>query len=167
MPRTAIYVEAGSKRAFAVAVEWPGWSRAGRNEEEAIAALLAYGDRYAGVVRGVAPFSSPKDASGFEVVKRLKGDATTDFGAPSAKSPMDAALIGAVELERLAKLLAACWTAFDRATKAARGLELRTGPRGGGRDLEKMSAHVMDAEKMYLTALGARAPKATAATTTR
>jgi hypothetical protein len=161
-----IYLEAGAKRTFATAVDWPGWSRGARSEQEAIAALASYGDRYQAVVRSVAPrFSAPKDASGFTIVRRLKGNAGTDFGVPSLGLPSDGEPIAAAERERLARILEACWDAFERAAKSARGLELRKGPRGGGRDLDKMTAHVIEADQAYIAQLGARAPKAAAGRT--
>lgn len=95
----AIYLEAGAKRTFASAVDWPGWSRGGRNEQEAVAALVAYGNRYKDVVRTAAPkFSAPKDKAEFEIVKRLKGNAGTDFGVPSLGLASDDELIPAAEL---------------------------------------------------------------------
>ena len=155
-----IYLEAGARRTFASAIEWPGWSRGGRNEQEAVAALAAYGDRYLDVVRSAAPkFKPPKDASEFTIVKRLKGNAGTDFGVPSLGLPSDAEPVTAAELERLTRILEACWSAFDRAAKSAKGLELRKGPRGGGRDLDKMTAHVVEADEAYIGGLGARPPK--------
>ncbi len=157
----AIYLEAGAKRTFASAVDWPGWSRGGRNEQEAVAALAAYGDRYSAVVRSAVPsFKAPEDASDFKIVKRLKGNAGTDFGVPSLGLASDAEPIAAAEVERLTRILAACWSAFDRAAMAAKGVELRKGPRGGGRDLDKMTAHVVEADQAYMAQLGARPPKA-------
>ena len=159
----AIYVEVGSKRIFASAVDWPGWSRGARSEQEAIAALAAYGDRYRNVVRSAAPkFIEPTDASEFKIVRRLKGNAGTDFGVPSLGLPSDGAPMAAAELERLARILEACWDALDRAAKSAKGLELRKGPRGGGRDLDKMIGHVVEADSAYMAQLGARPPKAAA-----
>lgn len=155
-----IYIEAGAKRTFATAVDWPGWSRSGRTEAEAIAALIAYGDRYRAVVKSVAPkFQAPREASALSIVKRLKGGSGTDFGVPSLGLPTDKEAMNAAEIELLARVLDACWSAFDRAAKAAKGFELRKGPRGGGRDLDKMAAHVIEADQAYITALGARAPK--------
>jgi hypothetical protein len=160
---TAIYLESGAKRTFASAVEWPGWSRGGRSEQVAIAALAAYGARYKAVVRSAAPtFVAPNDTSEFKIVKRLKGNAGTDFGVPSLGLPSDDEPIAAAELERLTRILEACWSAFDRAAKSAKGLELRKGPRGGGRDLEKMIGHVVEADQAYMAQLGARPPKAAA-----
>ena len=158
-----IYLEVGAKRTFAGAVEWAGWCRSGRNEQDAIAALAAYGDRYSDVVKPVAPTLKPqRDPSAFSIVKRLKGGSGTDFGVPSLGLPTDAARITAAELERLTRILEACWSAFDRAAKSAQGLELRKGPRGGGRDLDKIAAHVVEADQAYIVQLGARPPKATA-----
>ena len=156
-----IYVEVGAKRTFATAVEWPGWSRGGRDEAEAVAALAAYGDRYAAVMAPAGlKLLPPKDPAGLEVVKRVKGNATTDFGVPAVGIPSDGAPLPKAEIERLERILVACWSALDRAAKNARGLELRKGPRGGGRDLDKIVEHVAGAEEMYITKLGPRAPKA-------
>jgi hypothetical protein len=157
-----IYLEVGAKRTFAGAVEWPGWCRGGRNEQEAIAALAAYGDRYRAVVHTTVSFKAPEDASAFKIIKRLKGNTGTDFGVPTLGLATDSEPIAAAELERLKLLLQACWRAFDRAAKSAKGLELRKGPRGGGRDLDKITAHVVEADQAYIVHLGARPPKAAA-----
>lgn len=163
-----IYVEVGTKRTFATAVEWPGWSRGGRDEPEAVAALAAYADRYVAVVTPAGlTLVPPKEPAGFKVVKRVKGNATTDFGVPAIGIPSDGAPVPIAELERLERILAACWSALDRTTKNARGLELRKGPRGGGRELDKIVEHVAGAEEMYMTKLGARAPKAAGSRTVR
>jgi hypothetical protein len=61
-------------------------------------------------------------------------------------------------LQGLQGLLNACWTAFDLATQAAYGKELRKGPHGGGRDLVEVVRHVQAAEASYLTRLGGRLP---------
>jgi hypothetical protein len=163
VPKTPIYLEVGAKRTFASAIEWPGWSRGGRSEQEAVAALAAYGDRYGAVVASAVPtFTAPKDASAFQVIKRLKGTAGTDFGVPSLGLPTDGEPIAEVQLGRLTLVLQACWDAFDRAAKSAKGLELRKGPRGGGRDLDKIAAHVFEADRAYIAQLGAYPPKAAA-----
>ena len=157
---TPIYIEVGTKRSFAIALEWPGWSRSGRDESEAVATLAAYGTRYAAVVTPAGlKLTPPKNASGFRVTKRVKGNATTEFGAPAIGLPSDAAPLGKAELERLERILIACWEALDRTAKDAHGVELRKGPRGGGRDLDNIIEHVAGAEEIYLVALGARAPK--------
>jgi hypothetical protein len=156
----SIYIEAGAKRVFASAVDWPGWSRGGRTEADAIAALVAYGARYAAVAAlGRVKFTPPKDESELTVVKRLKGGSGTDFGVPSLGLATDSAPVTPAEIDRIAHLLEASWVALDRAAKSAKGLELQKGPRGGGRDLDKIVAHVNEADQGYIIQLGARPPK--------
>lgn len=158
----AVYLEVGPRRTFACAVEWPGWSRGGRSEDEALAALFAYAPRYARAVKssGVA-FAAPRNAGDLRVVERLKGGAGTDFGVPSDTPKADLRPVAATELTRQSRLLKASWDAFDAAWRRAdkAKVELRKGPRGGGRDLPKMEGHVLEAEEAYLAQLGSRVPR--------
>ena len=156
MTRIPIYLEIGAKRTFAGALEWPGWARSGRTEADALAALAAYAPRYANVVGARFEFVEPVDQSAFEVVERLQGGASTDFGVPGAAPSADARQIDAAELERQLALLDAAWKTLDRAANGARGATLRKGPRGGGRTLPKILEHVLGAEASYLSSLGAR-----------
>jgi hypothetical protein len=152
-----VYLEAGKKRVFAGALEWPGWCRSGKDEPAALETLLAYGPRYAAVVRASRlRFSPPRDIGAFSVVERLKGDATTDFGAPSISPSLDGRPVDSRQLLRFRRQLESCWMAFDAAVRAARGKELRKGPRGGGRDLDKIVRHVLDADGGYLARLGGK-----------
>jgi hypothetical protein len=152
-----VYLEVGNKRVFAGALDWPGWCRAGRDEDAAIAALLAYGDRYRKALgRAASGFKEPADASRLHVVERLKGNATTDFGAPGIAPKFDQKLLDQAGLERLVTILKACWSKFDRVAKAAEGKSLSKGPRGGGRTVAGIVAHVEDAENGYLHGLGGR-----------
>jgi hypothetical protein len=89
----------------------------------------------------------------------LEGNATTDFGAPDVAPASDAQPLDEAELQRLQLLLNACWQAFDQTTEMAMGKALRTGPRGGGRTLERIVEHVLGAEMGYLTQLGGKAPQ--------
>lgn len=155
----SVYVEVGSKRIFAGAVEWPGWCRSGKTEEEALEALVAYAARYRKVVPRSMKFDAPRDVAELEVVERLRGGSGTDFGVPGEAPKADDGPLGASELRRQQDLLKASWAAFDRALKAADGVELTKGPRGGGRDQDKMTGHVLDAEHAYLGQLGSRSPK--------
>lgn len=152
--RHALYLEVAAKRTFAGSIEWPGWTRGGRTEADALDALLAYGRRYATVVGPT--FAAPQDVAAFEVAERLRGGATTEFGAPGEIPEADSRALGAVELERQLRLLERAWQTLDAAADAARSATLRTGPRGGGRDLLKIIEHVTGAELSYLSKLGAR-----------
>ncbi len=150
---TDVYLERGRTWTFACALDWPGWARRGKGDEAALDALLAHAGRYAAVVQEVAPF----DVGELHVVGAVPGSTTTDFGAPDARGPWDDR---PVDAERLALLLEACWTAFDRVVATA-SPELRKGPRGGGRDRDDIARHVQDAERSYGRKLGAAVPPRT------
>ncbi len=153
-----VYVEAIAKRAFAGAVDWPGWCRSGRDEEAALEALFGYGSRYARVLKGSGVrFTAPARPSTLSVVERMKGDATTDFGAPSIAPEADATPIDGRWLTRNEKVLRACWKAFDRAVAGVTG-ELRKGPRGGGREVDAIVGHVLGAEGGYLRMIARKPP---------
>lgn len=86
----------------------------------------------------------------------MDGNATTDFGATDAHLPNDDAPVKPAELERWDTILRACWRAFDAAVAAAEGITLTKGPRGGGRELDKIVEHVRDVDIAYLNALGGK-----------
>src|SRR5918999_4586270 len=152
-----VYLEVGVNRVFAGALDWPGWCRSARNEEDALDALLGYGSRYAAVLKGSGVrFTPPAKASTLEVVERLKGDATTDFGAPSIAPEADARSTDRRWLPRPERILRPSWKAFDRAADGVGG-ELEKGPRGGGRELDAIMAHVVGAEASYARMIGATA----------
>jgi hypothetical protein len=155
-----VYVEKGQKRTFAAAIEWPGWCRSAKDEAGALQALLDYGPRYAKVLRGTSlHFTPPGKLPQLKVVERLKGGTTTDFGAPEVAPRADKAKLTAGELKRLEVILAACHRRLEAAAKAAKGKHLRTGPRGGGRNLATMLDHVREAEKGYTSSLGWKDPQ--------
>ena len=149
--RTRVYIEQGAKKAFASAADWPGWCRSGKTPEAAMESLAAYAPRYAKVAK-LARIDWPPDVTNFTIVERLKGDATTDFGAPGAESKEEAKQTPK-ELERLASLVDACWKYLDQ-VRARAPESLRKGPRGGGRDREKMYAHVLESETSYARYIG-------------
>lgn len=154
-----VYLEVGSKRVFAGAVEWPGWCRVGRDESAALEALVAYGPRYAQALRGSEiAFEYPADVSALRVVEHVPGNTSTDFGAPDVAPAADSRPVDDAELARLESILRACWAAFDAGVRAVTGHTLRTGPRGGGRDVGAMVAHVMGAEQGYLGRLAWKRP---------
>jgi len=149
-----VFIETGKKKTFAGALEWPGWSRSGRDETAALQALLDRGPRYAQALhlqRIDVPL--PAAVADFQVVERHPGSSTTDFGAPDAVLAADLLPVAPAEFVRLRKILCACWQAFGAAVEQARGRELRTGPRGGGRSLEKIIAHTLEADIAYLARL--------------
>lgn len=152
---TSVYIESGSKRVFACALNWPGWCRSGKNEAQALEALAAAAPRYA-VVAAAAGLPFPTRAgNAFDVVERLPGSAGTDFGVPGEIASLDTEPLPAQEAERLARLVGASWRVFDQVAAAAPA-QLRKGPRGGGRDPAAIIAHVLSAEAAYARKLGIR-----------
>ncbi|WP_374686594.1 hypothetical protein [Promineifilum sp.] len=156
-----VYLEVGQKRAFAGALDWPGWCRAGRDEDAALAALFDYGPRYARAVTSSGlGFVAPAALAALVVVERLPGSSGTDFGAPGAQPEADRLPFGKEELARSEAILTAIWQTFDETAGAAVGRELRKGPRGGGRELDKIVEHVRGADEAYLARLAWKRPQA-------
>jgi hypothetical protein len=152
-----VYLEVGTKRVFAGAIEWPGWCRSGKTVEDALEALLEYAPRYAKAIgKAGGAFTPPRSVEDFKVVENLKGDATTDFGAPGIAPKADSRTLPGKERSRQQKLLETSWAALDRAAKAAKGKTLSVGPRGGGRKLDAITQHVDDADGAYLRAMGGK-----------
>ena len=130
MPSTIpVYLELGRTWTFACALDWPGWCRRGKGEEAALEALEAYAGRYAAVV-GLS-----FDPGALEVVGRLPGSATTDFGAPDGRGPWDdVPLVGDEadrQAERLRRVLGtpstARWRQHPRSCARGRGAAAVTG----------------------------------------
>ncbi|RIK44856.1 MAG: hypothetical protein DCC55_01245 [Chloroflexi bacterium] len=150
-----IYLEAGRKKVFAVALHWPGWCRSGKDEQAALQMLIDASPRYAKIANNAnLAFNAPEIPAQLTIVARLEGNATTDFGAPAMPLPQDWEPVEADELERYVRLLQACWLAFDQVVAQAEGKALQKGPRGGGRELAKIIDHVVGAEEGYLRSLG-------------
>ena len=155
-----IYLEVGKRRTIAAALDWPGWCRLGRDQTEALGALLEHGPRYGRAIGSARlGFRAPQDISAFVVTEQLQGNATTDYGVPGLAPTGDARPLADDELRRLQRILKACWRAFDAAVEQAGGRTLRTGPRGGGRTLDGIVAHVVGAEQSYLSSLGGKVPR--------
>lgn len=152
---TAVYLELGTKRVFACALDWPGWCRSGQDEGQALAALTATSPRYAAVaLEAGVPFPAGTGHA-FDVVERRRGSATTNFGAPGHLASRDSEPLTSENAGRLASLVAGSWAVFDRVVAQAPS-ELRKGPRGGGRNRDAIVEHVLGAEVMYARKLGIR-----------
>ena len=156
---TPVYLEIGAKKVFACSVDWAGWCRAAKTEEAALEALAAYESRYRAVAEA-ADIRLPKTvAKSFDVIERITGNATTDFGAPGQIPDLDREELMKATARRLALLVAASWTVFDDVVAGAPA-ELRKGPRGGGRDTAKVVDHVAESETSYARSLGLKLTKA-------
>jgi hypothetical protein len=154
-----VYLEQGQTRTFAGALDWPGWCRSGRDAAAALQALLDYGPRYARAIHSARlGFEPPAALAELVVVEKLPGGKATDFGAPEAVPARDALPVTFEQLRRYMALLRACWKTLDAAAEAAAGhaSPLRKGPRGGGRDLDKIGEHVRLAEAAYVGRIGGK-----------
>jgi hypothetical protein len=149
----AVFIEAGRKRVFACALDWPGWARSARTEQLALETLTDYLPRYAPVARraGVTP-----PGTELAVAERAEGTAGyTDFGVPGIVAGHDRRPLTAADGERAAALLEACWAELDQVAAGAPET-LRKGPRGGGRDRDQILEHVIGAEAAFARKLGVR-----------
>ena len=158
--RTVIEHGTKDKRSVAFALDWPGWSRGAKTAAQALQTLEAYRERYRPVAI-LAGMTDEFDSAGpLEVVEDRVGTGSTDFWgisfSPSSTEhgPMDDA-----ELERKLALLQAAWTFFD-GVAARVSPEMRMGPRGGGRDRNRIIRHVIRNEsESFARQVGLRIPE--------
>lgn len=154
MNQIPVYLEEGQKKTFACAPDWPGWCRSAKDQPGALQSLLEYAPRYARAMAGLGiEFRQPENITEFKVADRQPGSATTDFGAPDGIFASDQTTVDGSEFLFFQAVLRGGWQEFDRIVQAARGKELRKGPRGGGRDQAKILRHVLDGDQAYLRRL--------------
>ena len=160
MARTRIDIgeEVAAKKAFVWAVDWPGWCRGGKDKDLAIEALVAARSRYAKVARRAGLELPQVEAGDLRVVESVGGGGGTEFGLPSTITRDDRRRVTKAEAERLASLVEAAWVIFDRVAERSPAV-LRKGPRGGGRDRDKMIGHVIEADHAYAREIGVRLPE--------
>ena len=155
-----VMVEIGpkGKKVVAVAPDWPGLARGAAKEDAAIERLLAYLPRYAPVAKlaGMASEFAPHASA--KVVEHYAGTGSTDFwGISFAFSSIDKAAMSGEELERELALMQAGWAFFDE-VRARVSAELRKGPRGGGRDRDRIVNHIFANEQDWAKGLGVHTP---------
>src|SRR6476659_2191851 len=143
-----VMIERGRKKPVAVAsaFDWPGWDRSGKSEEDALRVLESYRSRYAPVATLAGLADEFAHASDPVVVERTVGIGMTDFYGLSMKpATAEQEQMSDTECERKIALLQACWTYFDDVASRV-SEELRKGPRGGGRDRDRIIQHVNNVE---------------------
>lgn len=158
--RIRVTLETGpkGKKVAAVAPDWPGLERGAKTGEEAIEKLRAYLPRYLRVAK-LASLDAEFDASeGVDVVEQYPGTGSTDFwGISFAFSSIDRQGMSADELDRELRLMQACWAFFDD-VRGRVSAELRKGPRGGGRDRDRIVLHLFANEQDWAKGLGVVTP---------
>jgi hypothetical protein len=152
------------KKVAVVAPDWPGLERGAKTEEAAIERLQYYLPRYTPVAKlaGMEPeFAAISTASTtVDVVERHPGTGSTDFwGISFAFSDIDRQDLSRAELERELTLMQSCWAFFDD-VRAHVSAELQKGPRGGGRDRDRIVRHVLGTEQgMFAAKVGVLTPE--------
>jgi hypothetical protein len=163
--RTVIEHGTKDKRSVAFSLDWPGWSRGAKTVELALETLESYRDRYRPVA-ALAGMAREFDAAGsLEIVEDRVGTGSTDFwGISFSPSSTEHGPMSEAEFDRGITLLRAAWAYFD-AVAARVSPEMRKGPRGGGRDRDRIISHVIRQEsESFATGVGLRIPEGAALT---
>jgi hypothetical protein len=94
------------------------------------------------------------------VVEHYPGTGSTDFwGISFAFSDIDRQDLSREELELELTLMEACWAFFDD-VRARVSAEMKKGPRGGGRDRDRIVRHTLNTEQgLFAVKVGVRAPE--------
>jgi hypothetical protein len=163
--RTVVEHGPKAKRSVAFSIDWPGWSRGAKSGALALETLESYRARYRPVA-ALAGMADEFDAAGrLELVEEKVGSGSTDFWAISfSPSAAEQGPLGEAELERAITLLQACWAFFD-GVAARVSPEMRKGPRGGGRDRDRIIRHTIRTESEdFARKVGLRIPERAALT---
>ena len=157
---TRVTLEIGpkGKKVVAVAPDWPGLERGAKTGEEAIERLRSYIPRYSQVARLAEMDAEFDRIKKVEVVEQYPGTGSTDFwGISFAFSSIDKQGMSGDALERELRLMQACWAFFD-SVRGRVSAELRKGPRGGGRDRDRIVHHIFANEQDWAKGLGVHTP---------
>ena len=156
--RVMLEIGPKGKKVVAVAPDWPGLARGAKTGEDAVARLCAYRPRYAPVAALAGMAGEFAAITTMDVVERYPGTGSTDFwGISFAFSDIDRQAVSSEELDRELRLMRACWAFFDD-VRSRVSAELRKGPRGGGRDRDRIVRHTLGAELDWAKKLEVRAP---------
>jgi hypothetical protein len=156
--RVTLEIGPKGKKVAAVAPDWPGLERGAKTEEAAIERLLAYVPRYAAVAKLAGMESAFAKIRDVDVVEHYPGPGSTDFwGISFGFSSIDQQVISGAVLERELTLMRACWRFFDD-VRSRVSAELKPGPRGGGRDRDRIVRHIFANEQDWVKKLDVITP---------
>ena len=154
--RVTLEVGPKDKKVVAVAPDWPGLERGAKTGEAAIETLQSYLPRYARVAKLAGLDAEFAAIASVEVVERYQGTGSTDFwGISFAFSSIDGRQVSREVLDRELILMQACWTFFDD-VRGRVSAEMKKGPRGGGRDRDRIVRHVLGTEQDWAKKVGVR-----------
>lgn len=152
--RIALETGPKGKKVVAVAPDWPGLQRGATTEEAAIERLLSYVPRYATVTKLAGMEATFAIRPVVDVVERCPGTGSTDFwGISFGFSSIDQQAMSGEALERELTLMRACWAFFDE-VRSRVSAEMQKGPRGGGRDRDRIVRHIFAPEQDWAKRLG-------------
>jgi hypothetical protein len=156
--RVMLEIGPKGKKVVAVAADWPGLERGAKTGEAAIERLLSYVPRYATVTKLAGMQAAFANNAVVDVVEQYPGTGSTDFwGVSFAFSSIDHQAMSGEALERELTLMRACWAFFDQ-VRARVSAEMQRGPRGGGRDRDRIVRHTFAAELDWAKKLDVRTP---------
>lgn len=161
--RVTLEIGPKGKKVAAVAPDWPGLERGAKTEDAAIERLRFYLPRYAQVAKLAGMEAAFADITAVDVVERYPGVGSTDFwGISFAFSGIDRQDVSSEDLERELALMQACWAFFDD-VRARVSAEMAKGPRGGGRDRDRIVGHTIRTEQDWAKKVGIPTPSDEAA----
>jgi len=156
--RVTLEVGPKDKKVVAVAPDWPGL-RGAKTGDGAIETLQSYLPRYAQVAKLAGMDAEFAAITNIDVAEQYRGTGSTDFwGISFAFSSIDRQQMSSEDLERELTLMQACWTFFDD-VRGRVSAEMQKGPRGGGRDRDRIVRHVVSVEQDWAKKVGVRTPE--------
>lgn len=156
--RVTLEIGPKGKRVVAVAPDWPGLERGAKTAEAAVERLLSYVPRYAAVAKLAGMEEAFTNITAADIVEQYPGTGSTDFwGISFGFSSFDQQALSEEDLERDLTLMRACWSFFDD-VRSRVSAELQHGPRGGGRDRDRIVRHTLISELDMAKKLGIRIP---------
>ena len=152
--RVTLEVGPKEKRIVAVAPDWPGLERGAKTKEAALDTLQSYLPRYRDVAKLAGMEEEFATINNVEIIEEYRGVGSTDFwGISFAFSAIDRRAMSREDLERELTLMLACWTFFDD-VRGRVSPQMAKGPRGGGRDRDRIVGHVVGVEQDWAKKVG-------------
>src|SRR4249919_1616888 len=88
-----------SRKVVAGAMDWPGLDRWGTTDDDAVAKMLRYGDRYMAVADRAGLGTAFRRSTDVDVVERVPGSSSTDFwGVAHVPSQIEREVLSATAL---------------------------------------------------------------------
>jgi hypothetical protein len=157
--RVVLEVGPKGKKFVAVAPDWPGLERGAKTGEAATERLQAYLPRYVQVAKLAHMDEEFAAINVVNVVEQYPGTGSTDFwGISFAFSSIDEQDLSSEQLDRELTLMQACWAFFDD-VRTRVSAEMQKGPRGGGRDRDRIVRHTLGVEQDWAKKVGVHTPE--------